>query len=236
MSHEWKALLELRNGPSSAASTLTGMPVLGHKGDQRAERRAATAAQVLESTRQLLAEGEQFGDLSIEQITNRAGISRSGFYDYFADKRELLIRLIQESAAAVMREADELVGGRPSGPTEIPYTIRAAMVWASESPEIYRAAVEAAAYDPVVGAFWREQLLDRFIAVIERRIRSQQKKGIALPIPARAAATALVSMVVETLYQHVVSGKRSKDEEVVETLVTIAVRAVYGDADWRSSD
>ena len=205
------------------------MPVLGRRRGGREERRAAIEQQILHAARELLREGEAFGDLSVEQIATRAGISRTAFYDYFRDKRELLIRLIEESAAPVFREADELVGGRPSGPGEIPFTIRAAMRWASGSPEIYRAGIEAAAYDEVVGRYWREQLLDRFVEVIERRIRGQQEKGVTLPVDPRATATALVLMVVHALHDHVTQDRGLDDEQLVEALVTIAVRAVYGD-------
>ena len=38
-------------------------------------------------------------------------------------------------------------------------------------------------------------------------------------------------MVVETLYHHVSSDEGLTDEQVLETLVTISVRAVYGPVD-----
>jgi AcrR family transcriptional regulator len=207
------------------------VPVLGRKRATRDERRAAAEGQILDAARALLGDGEPFADLSIEQIAERAGISRPAFYQYFRDKRSLLIRLIEDSAAPVFEEADELVGGRPSGPTEIPFTIAAAMRWASGSPEVFRAAVEAASYDEVVGRYWRDELLDRFVAAIERRIRSQQAKGEALPIHARAAATSLVLMVTHALYHHVSRDDRVSDKAMVETLTAIAVRAVYGPVD-----
>jgi AcrR family transcriptional regulator len=211
------------------------MPVLGRKANLREERRAATERQIAAATRELLDDGESFADLSIDMIAARAGISRTAFYDYFRDKRELLIRLVGEAMEPIMREADELVGGRPSGPTEIPHTIAAAVAFARGSPQVFRAAVEAAGYDPVISSFWREQLLERFIDVIEERIRKQRKAGIALPIHPRAAAVALVMMVVETLYHHVSSDEGLTDDQVLETLVTISVRAVYGPVDELAS-
>lgn len=185
----------------------------------------------MDATRGLLADGESFADLSVEQITTRAGISRTAFYDYFRDKRELLIKLLEAAAVSIVREADELVGGRPSGPAEIPFTIKAAMTFARDSREVFVAAVEAAAYDPVISAYWREHFLNRFIDVIEKRINNQQERRLALPIPPRPAATSLVLMVVETLYHHVSGDDATPDEQIVDTLVTIAVRSVYGPAD-----
>jgi AcrR family transcriptional regulator len=205
------------------------MAVLGRRAGTRQERRAALEERVLSATRALLEAGEPFGDLSIDQLARGAGISRTAFYDYFDDKRELLMRLVTDAAAPILKEADELVGGRPSGPSEIPYTIRAAMTFARENGPVFRATVEASAYDPVIAKFWRGQVLDRFIDAIEGRIRNQRRAGIALPIAPRPAAIALVLMVTQTLYHHVTREEKTSDRQLVDTLVTIAVRAVYGD-------
>jgi TetR/AcrR family transcriptional regulator, ethionamide resistance regulator len=204
------------------------MAVLGRRAGTRQERRAAVEERVLGATRALLEEGEPFGDLSIDQLARGAGISRTAFYDYFEDKRELLMRLVTDAAAPILKEADELVGGRASGPTEIPFTIRAAMSFARENGPVFRATVEASAYDPVIAKFWRGQVLDRFIDAIEERIRRQRRAGKALPIAPRPAAVALVLMVTDTLYHHVTREEKTSDRQLVDTLVTIAVRAVYG--------
>ncbi|HEX2085698.1 MAG TPA: TetR/AcrR family transcriptional regulator [Solirubrobacteraceae bacterium] len=203
------------------------MPALGRDPSLR-QRRAAVEARVLGAAREMLEEGDSLGGLSVERIAQRAGISRPAFYDYFRDKRDLLVRLVEEAVGPVLREADEEAGGRPSGPDEIPHTIRAAMAFARENASVFRATVEASAYDPVVRGLWRDRILGRFVAVIERRIRAQVARGAALPLDPRAAAIALVAMVEHSLYHHVSADDGVADEQLVETLVTIAVRAVYG--------
>jgi TetR/AcrR family transcriptional regulator, ethionamide resistance regulator len=207
------------------------MAVLGQRTGTRAARRADTERRIVRATGELLAGGEGFADLSVERIAVRAGISRPAFYDYFRDKRELLIKLVEDAAAPIFAEADELVRGRPSGPSEIPFTIKAAMKFARGSREVFCAAVEAAAYDEVVARFWRGEVIDRFVEVIERRIRHQQAAGIALPINPRAAAESLVLMVTATLYDHVRGDDGISDRKLVETLVAICVRSVYGPVD-----
>jgi AcrR family transcriptional regulator len=207
------------------------MAVLGQRPGVRAARRAANEKQIVSATEDLLAAGESFADLSIEQITARSGISRTAFYDYFRDKRELLIKLVEAAASPIFAEADELVQGRPSGPDEIPFTIKAAMRFARGNSEVFRAAVEASAYDEVVARFWRGQVIGRFVEVIERRIRRQQAAGIALPINPRAAAESLVLMVTATLYHHVSQDDRMSDKKLVDTLVAICVRSIYGPVD-----
>ena len=57
----------------------------------RRDRRAALQAELMSATVELLRDGNSYADLSIETIAARAGVSRTTFYDYFGDKRELLL-------------------------------------------------------------------------------------------------------------------------------------------------
>lgn len=206
------------------------LPRLGHKPGPRAERRAATTEQILAATDELLAAGEGFAGLSVEQITERAGISRTAFYDYFEDKRELLIKLIARADPPLFDEPAD-PSGLPPEPEAIEAQIAASLRWVRANTELFRAAVEATSYDEVVREFWRARLVDPFIDATERRIKRQQAAGTALPINPRAAAEATVVMVIETLHYHVSRDTRISDQKIAETLTTIIIRAVYGPVD-----
>jgi len=69
-------------------------------------KRAAIQASVLAATEALLAEGASYADLNIERIATRACISRTAFYFYFRDKRELLMRLTEEVNELLYAQAD----------------------------------------------------------------------------------------------------------------------------------
>src|SRR5208283_5567388 len=56
----------------------------------RADRQSDIQRRIHDAIVALVSEGESFTELSIERIVARAGISRSTFYVYFADKGELL--------------------------------------------------------------------------------------------------------------------------------------------------
>ena len=47
-------------------------------------------------------------------------------------------------------------------------------------------------------------------------------------VPLAQETVVLVMMVVETLYHHVTADDAISDDEIVDTLVAVAVRAVYG--------
>ena len=222
------------------------MAVLGRRtaaragrADEAQGRREETSSRILDATTELLAEGhaegQGFGDLSIEEITERAGLSRTAFYDYFSDKRELLIKLVERSFSRIFREADERAGapGTPPEYTLSPHAlraqIRATMRFAREHPEIYCAVVEASGYDQVVGDFWRRHIVAGHIDNLAAAIEDSQATGASLPLHPRAGAQALILTVMYTVYDHVSSGEsETADDEVVDALAAICVRAVHG--------
>jgi len=73
---------------------------------RQSEKRAAIERAVLTATEELLEEGATFAELGIERIATRAGISRTAFYFYFRDKRELLVRLTEEVNQQLMSAAE----------------------------------------------------------------------------------------------------------------------------------
>src|SRR3954462_10219944 len=72
----------------------------------RSTKRQAIEAAVLRGTEELLAGGSSYADLNVERIATAAGISRTAFYFYFRDKRELLMRLTAHVNEQLYAEAD----------------------------------------------------------------------------------------------------------------------------------
>lgn len=62
-------------------------------------RREASAREILEATRRLLAGGEPLARVSVGRILAEAGVSRATFYACFPDKRAVIGRLAQQSLA-----------------------------------------------------------------------------------------------------------------------------------------
>src|SRR3954470_17603990 len=82
-------------------------------------KRAAVQAGVLAATDALLREGVSYTDLNIERIATRAGISRTAFYFYFRDKRELLLRLTENVTDELYRQGDIWFSGAAEPTAEV---------------------------------------------------------------------------------------------------------------------
>jgi AcrR family transcriptional regulator len=189
-------------------------------------KRAAVQTAVLSATEQLLGEGATYADLNIERIATRAGISRTAFYFYFADKRELLMRLTEDVTDELYTQADIWYSG--SGDPEA--EIREALVNIARLYEqhgtLLRAIVEVSTYDDEVALFWRA-LMGRFVDATQTRIAAEQEAGKSSGCEPAATAFALCWMAERVLYQELVQGAPIAREDLVEALVRIFMRTIY---------
>jgi AcrR family transcriptional regulator len=190
-------------------------------------KRAAVQAAVLGATEELLAEGASYADLNIERIATRAGISRTAFYFYFRDKRELLLRLTEDVNEQLFQQADIWFSGEGEPEPEMREALTNIAALYGEHGVLLRAIVEVSTYDEEVAEFWR-RLLGRFIEASRRRIEAEQRAGRAVADDAQATAFALCWMTERAMYQHLVQREPFPASAMVDALVGIWLRSVYG--------
>jgi AcrR family transcriptional regulator len=202
----------------------TASPV-AHRGGPATAKRAQVQADVLAATENLLAGGSSYADLNVERIAKAAGISRTAFYFYFRDKRDLLMRLAGDVTELLYRQADIWFSGEGDDPED---EIREALTRIAELYRehgvLIRAIVEVSTYEEDIATFWRG-LLQQFVDATTRRIEAE---GSALDGTAQATAFALTWMVERTYYQQLVQDSPLPEAEVVEAIVGIYRNTVYG--------
>jgi TetR/AcrR family transcriptional regulator, ethionamide resistance regulator len=189
-------------------------------------KRAAVQAAVLAATEELLSEGASYADLNIERIANRAGISRTAFYFYFRDKRDLLTQLTADVAELLYQQAEIWFSGAGDPDAEIREALTNIAALYDEHGVLLRAIVEVATYDEQVAQAWHA-LLGRFVDATRRRIEAEQAAGRAVAQHAHATAFALCWMTEHTMYQHSIEGQPFPAADMVDALVGIWLRSVY---------
>jgi TetR/AcrR family transcriptional regulator, ethionamide resistance regulator len=202
------------------------MASLTRRTEAQTEKRAAVEAAVLEATEDLLAGGRSYADLTIEDIARGAGISRTAFYFYFRDKRELLMRLTEEVADVLYAEADAWWSGGEDGREDLERALVIVIALYREHGVLLRAVVEASAYDEAVAGFWRA-LVGRFVEASRRRIEEEQARGAMTGVAAEATAFALTWMTERACYQRLAQGGDLTDD-FQSGLAHIWVAALYG--------
>ncbi len=183
---------------------------------------------VLAATEELLGTSGSFAELKIERIATAAGISRTAFYFYFKDKRELLMRLAEDVTGQLYGQADAWFSGDGRAPEDqMSSALAAIAVLYAEHGPLLRAIVEVSTYDEEIAVFWRG-LLQRFADATTARIEAAQRTGHAPSMPAGATAFALTWMTERTFYQQMVQGAPVDREELVAALNGIWLRSIYG--------
>ena len=190
-------------------------------------KRAAVQAEVLRATEELLAEGTSWADLGVEKIATTAGISRTAFYFYFRDKREVLLRLTEDVVEQLYTEADRWFSGEGEPEREIREALAKIAALYDEHSQLLRIIVEVSTYDDEVAQFWRS-LIGRFVEPTRARIEAEQAAGRAREFPAEPAAFALVWMAERTLYQLMVQQPGFTREDAVDALTGVMLRSIYG--------
>jgi AcrR family transcriptional regulator len=197
--------------------------------EQRKARRAAVQTRLMEATEELLREGHNYADLNVEAIAARAGISRTTFYDYFDDKRELLLTLAATVSEPFLREADEWRPGDDADQTrtELRSIIRALV-------RIYRhpvtlALIEAAFYDDAIRDAWRvtqQRHIERAIRLLTWENEGGRFQAHGSTIEARARV--LHWSIHSTAVNEVALRQEIDEEDLIDALVDINILGVRG--------
>jgi AcrR family transcriptional regulator len=202
----------------------TASPVAHREGPATAKR-AQVQADVLRATEELLTAGSSYAELNVERIATAAGISRTAFYFYFRDKRDLLMRLAGDVTELLYAQADIWFSGDGDDPEQ---EIREALTRIAELYRehgvLIRAIVEVSTYEEDIAAFWRG-LLQRFVDATARRIELEGTLPERTAVP---TAFALTWMVERTFYQQLVQDEPLALDEVVDAIVGIYRGTVYG--------
>lgn len=187
---------------------------------QIATRRDQVEAEIVAACEHLL-ETKPFAQISIEDLANEAGIQRTAFYFYFANKQDVLARLIEKVADALYERAQTWLVQVEGTQDELEDAIGDIVEVFTEHVTLFRVAVEVSTYVEEMGEFWRA-LVGRFVDATEVRIREDQAKGIVrLEIDPRLTAEALVWMAERYCYQYLAVDRRRNPRHLAHTLASI---------------
>ena len=189
-------------------------------------RRMKVEQQIADATMALLAEGRAFADLSVGEIATRAGIARSAFYNHYADKRELIIRLAERHSKRVAEHMAAFTIGDLIAPKEqVTAMLRVTASAYTSEPHLARALFEAASYDDVVRSWW-DRHVDGIVAVGRSQLEFEQRRGRLPGSDVGAAAFAIHWMIHETFNQELVQHQRLDPEVVIETVAALILRVI----------
>src|SRR5436189_191012 len=163
-------------------SNVYAMPSVTRKSQTtRAARRAELRERLLEVVERLLAQGESFTEMSVEQLVSEAGLSRSTFYVYFEDKGDLLSEWLGDIINQVAESSQQWYSLSTDATRE---DLRRALAHVVQTyaphTTLMAAVLDASTYDPSVREGVTE-IMNRNVAGLRHHIREGQKAGFVDP-------------------------------------------------------
>jgi TetR/AcrR family transcriptional regulator, ethionamide resistance regulator len=196
-------------------------------------RRNGVTRDVIDATVRCLSAGESVTNLGIQRICEEAGVARSAFYKNFADKTDLLRRVVADATADLFDTACAWAagtGGRESMFTAHWNTVR---VWREHAP-LLRAYFEAAAYQPDLAAIWDDRM-KTVVTVMKERISNGQRDGsVPDDLDAQTVAEFIVYGFERLTAQHIAAAPASADKAFARSISEVGWRLIYGSAADRS--
>ena len=187
--------------------------------------RNATEDGILAAARELLAEGT-YDELTVDAMARRCYVSRTAVYFYFPNKRAVIDRLIQQAFADMLTAARPYLDGGTEPRRELRQSLGRVSAVVNREASILLLAAQLSGREDRLPAEW-EPYIRRLVVAVERRIRRDQKRGIAPDdVSARISAQALCAMVERHITIEVLR-EGNVVTESIRVLAELWWRAVY---------
>lgn len=193
------------------------MAILSRRDDPDARTRGES--ELIDAAIALMEEGQSFSSMTVASITSKAGHTRTGFYFYFRDKRDLLMVATDRLVGGLFNDADLWWSGG-GGRRVLATALETILQDYRKSRALIRALVEATSYDRVVADYWHGEI-ERFIRAAETRLPPTYIQPTR-----RGVASALVWMVERTFYLRILDDDTTGDAVAVDSLLEIWTRAL----------
>ena len=166
-------------------------------------------------------------DLTVARLMEGTTLSRSAFYQYFADIPALIESLLGEVETVMHAVANPWIEGVGEPIPALRESLRSIVTICVEHGPIVRAISEAAPFDKRLERTW-EAFMGRWDDAVTMRIEAQQEAGLVAAHDAHALARALNRSDAATLITEFGRRPQGDPEAVLNTLHRVWVGALYG--------
>jgi AcrR family transcriptional regulator len=184
-------------------------------------RRSEAKQQILDTARERL-QNTSFRDLSIDDLMQGTGLSRTAFYRYFPDREAVLVELLEEVWGSLAQARDE-VAPTSAGASAARDAVGMIAELLGENRAVLKAVADAAAGDEGVEEVYRAFMHDYWIDDIAARITQAQSTGLAAGLDPQLAGEALGWMAERLVTQTLDRDPR----QVFDTIIAILVKCLY---------
>lgn len=184
---------------------------------------------LLAATERLLEQGHRFAALSVEQLTDEAGIARGTFYLHFRDKGELVTRLMSQVTEEIIASSGTWMSDADAADHHELQQALVGMVATFKKHQAILAAVnDTAPYDRNVAGLYKT-MVDRICAQSRVSLGIIQRKGLSRPGATDDVAEVLSWMIVMYCARFVGERNGAELERLAESLGYISASTAFAD-------
>jgi AcrR family transcriptional regulator len=181
-------------------------------------RRSETREQILEAARREL-KTKPFRELTVDDLMEGTGMSRTAFYRFFPDREAVLIDLLEDVWGTLAEARDREGVGEDVNPD----SIAALQELLAENRNLLKAVADATATDEEVERNYRAFMRDYWIDDLTERVKKAQEQGLAQGLDPELAGEALGWMAERLVTQTL----DHEPDEVLDTIIAIVTKCVY---------
>ncbi|HKM55159.1 MAG TPA: TetR/AcrR family transcriptional regulator [Isosphaeraceae bacterium] len=194
---------------------------------RRIRRTPADAEREILGAAEAFLQENHFRNLTVDGVMAATGMKRSAFYNYFADRNALILRLLQDIEAEMMQAISPWLERSGDPETALRTGLEQVAQIYGLHGHLLRAIHEASFHDDDVERAYR-QVVDDFVEVVAALLRRENRSGrTAIPRP-RRVAEALLTMNTNLLMERLGRARNENPRAVAETLQFIWERTIYG--------
>lgn len=152
-----------------------------------------------------------FAEARVEDVAQRAGLSKGAVYLYFDSKEEILRALIEREIAPIARRARALAEAGLDEPVATLRGLVGAFTTVLADPRVAavpKIVLSVVGRFPEIGAYYRENVVEQGLAAVAALHRAGADRGLFREADSRAVARAVLGPVfVHLMLTHVLGGE-----------------------------
>ena len=189
---------------------------------------ASIEHRILSETALLIESGTTWHALSIRQITDRAQISRTAFYDFFRSKNDVLRHLVStldlELTSYITPSGETIVVDPNAG---VPELLSVTTRFFAKNGVVYRAFLDASTEDPELDALW-EEMLAGYLSFVSIAIDGFRRTHPTAPSePASCDLAKVLVMMTERVMLMMLRRPLDDHRTVIDALQVVWLRSIY---------
>ncbi|WP_432164184.1 TetR/AcrR family transcriptional regulator [Streptomyces tendae] len=211
-------------------------PVTRRQANRYAERSAATQALVMSALERLLDSGENYSEISVQQILEEAGVSRATFYAHFHGKSAVLVRLTNDLRDSLVSLAETLdIADEGDGDVRLSVFFEEVIRIHRTRRSVIAAVAEAASYEASVSDFYTVNLESFEGAALRALLKGQALGTTTSDLDAVSASRIIAWGGAQAIAHHIRVEEAGCDPVFARELARIWWYGAYRRPEARSS-